>query len=135
MYRKKRILSIPDHTCHLARRSIEFLAIRLFIFVPSSVVSFWLRETSDLTTITYTYQIAFLLDNAAVRPIKMYSSSEHHLSVPNEPPQKNARRLSRNGQPRRRLQHSPGSNIRICLNFENRREGIRVVVVVVVFSH
>ena len=127
--RKKRILSTPDRTCHLAPRSMKFLAIRLSLAVsslppsPDSVVYFWFRGN-----IAIYHNNIRRTKSPVLRMIQPSSINKNafELRTPYQRPERtpsrsNAHRPPRNGQPRRRLEHPSGSNIRVCLNFVSIR--------------
>ena len=123
--RKIRILSTPDHTCHQAPRSVEFLAIRSSFAV--SIASF--RHPIQLLsgfgeiaicrnnirrTKSRDFFLKMMLKSYAQQKrssLKYYPASKRTL------PRSNASRPPRNGQPCRRPEQPPGSNTRVCLNF------------------
>ena len=127
--RKKRILATPDHICHQAPRSVEFLAIRSSFAVSTALYRLTLtaplnQKPGSVEILIYrnTYDVHNFLPFSWKMMLKSSdqqkrSSLKHHCSVPNEPPRSNACRPPRNGQPRRRPEHPPGSNTRVCLNF------------------
>ena len=106
MYRKKRIFSTPDRTCHWAPRFVEFLAIRLSLAVSTAScrhpiqLSFWLRESNDLPQNERRIKLIVLLLKMMLKSYAQQKrpSVEYYRSVLNEPPPRsNARRLPATG--------------------------------------
>ena len=121
MCRNKRIFATPDRTCDHAPRYLKSLAIRPSLAVsialcrhPIQLFSGFGEVTISRNDIWRTKLFGLLLKIV----LKSYAqqnlfSLRYHRSVQGTPPTKHRR----NGRSQRRLEHPPGSNTRVCLDF------------------
>ena len=110
-----------DHT----PRYLEFLAIRSPLAVSIALCRHTIQLLFDFEDVTI-----FRNDIWRRKPfglllkimLKSYAqqnlfSLRYHRSVQGTPPRSNVRHPPRNGRSQRRLEHPPGSNTRVCLDF------------------
>ena len=129
----RRILSTPDRTCHLALRSMEFLAICSFLAFSTASCRITLtahtnqllfsgfREIKIYRNKRTAYQIScpFLERGCCIPPFNKNPQASNAILEASQtnPPQTNACLPPRNGQPRKRPEYPPGSNTEFFLNF------------------
>ena len=125
MCSKKRIFTTPDRTCDHAPRYLEFLAIRSPLAVSIALCRYSIQLFSVFGEVTIsrddiwrTKPFGLLLKIM----LKSYAqqnlfSLRYHRSVQGTTPRSNVRHPPRNGRSQRRLEHPPGSNPRVCLDF------------------